>query len=140
MTKTVCDFCGFDYNLTKFTVPRRTVIEAKGGKHNVKLMEFAGPIVPYEIDLCDSCADKLARVVELFYQQLSAEGDKNAACDEKAASAEDLRRKMMEDATSYKIPCAHPIEQVQKTYCPQEGIYEYYCHNCGERWWIKKHE
>ena len=77
---------------------------------------------------------------EFEFTGVSADEVKNAACDEKAASAKDLKRKMMEYATSYKTPCAHPIEQVQKTYCPQEGVYECYCHNCGERWWVEKHE
>jgi hypothetical protein len=94
-------------------------------------------------EITDGITERFKEIYALILAGLGeeiAEGDKNAACDEKAASAEDLKRKMMEDATSYKIPCAHPIEQVQKTYCPQEGVYEYYCHNCGARWWVKKHE
>lgn len=75
-TKTVCDFCSCAENLTHYSVPRRSIVEARGGKGNAKLIEFTGPVVPYEIDLCDTCADKLAKVVELFYQKLIAEDDK----------------------------------------------------------------
>ena len=66
MIKMVCDFCQHDVNkLTHIKIPivsKPTAYSANG----IKLVEWDGPIISEEKDICDTCAKRLMKAISIM--------------------------------------------------------------------------
>mgnify|MGYP007012490731 CR=1 FL=1 len=67
MTKTICDFCNRETNkITRIKVPMPQSIDAYGGKGNLPIVHISDEIVYVEQDICDTCAKKLTKAIQIM--------------------------------------------------------------------------
>lgn len=66
MIKMVCDFCQHDTNkLTHVKIPIVSK-PAAYSTNGIKLVEWDGPIVSEEKDICDTCAKRLMKAISIM--------------------------------------------------------------------------
>lgn len=66
MIKMVCDFCQQDVDkLTHIKIPVVSTPAAYSA-NGIKLVEWKGPIVSEEKDICDTCAKRLMKAISIM--------------------------------------------------------------------------
>ena len=68
MEKYICDYCGKECDKGDYVIPafKKEIREVYGLKSHVKITEFSREVMSQmQLDLCENCKIKVARLIEL---------------------------------------------------------------------------